>query len=197
MSSVNWGLFNLFRDLFLAQVVGMDVTNWVPSGEFSTGWWVQTIFITLVTAVQALLNHRFLRLTTIVTDFSGYLIFATAIALTLALLAFAPSLNFGRLFTYTNFTGPAGGDVWPQATVMIYVLGLGLLHAVYTITGFDASAHTSEETRNAQVEVPKGMQQLVIADEFVLLAGVFNVGSHFLELAAFPCLLLLRFHDEA
>ena len=40
---------------------------------------------------------------------------------------------------------------------MIYVLGLGLLHAVYTITGFDASAHTSEETRNAQVEVPKGM----------------------------------------
>ncbi|MGB8638241.1 MAG: amino acid permease [Pseudolabrys sp.] len=157
VSSVNWGLFNLFRDLFLAQVVGMDVTNWVPSGEFSTGWWVQTIFITLVTAVQALLNHRFLRLTTIVTDFSGYLIFATAIVLTLALLAFAPSLNFGRLFTYTNFTGPAGGDVWPQATVMIYVLGLGLLHAVYTITGFDASAHTSEETRNAQVEVPKGM----------------------------------------
>ncbi len=157
VSSVNWGLFNLFRDLFLAQVVGMDVTNWVPSGEFSTGWWVQTIFITLVTAVQALLNHRFLRLTTIVTDFSGYLIFATAIVLTLALLAFAPSLNFGRLFTYTNFTGPAGGDVWPQATVMIYVLSLGLLHAVYTITGFDASAHTSEETRNAQVEVPKGM----------------------------------------
>jgi len=105
VSSVNWGLFNLFRDLFLAQVVGMDVTNWVPSGEFSTGWWVQTIFITLVTAVQALLNHRFIRLTTIVTDFSGYLIFATAIVLTLALLAFAPSLNFGRLFTYTNFTG--------------------------------------------------------------------------------------------
>src|SRR5512132_3780772 len=70
VSSVNWGLFNLFRDLFLAQVVGMDVTSWVPAGEFSTGWWVQTIFIAAVTAVQALLNHRFLRLTTIVTDFS-------------------------------------------------------------------------------------------------------------------------------
>jgi amino acid transporter len=157
VSSVNWGLYNLFRDLFLAQVIGMDVTNWIPNGEFSTGWWVQTIFITAVTATQALLNHRFLRLTTVLTDFSGYLIFATTIVLTLALLAFAPSLNFGRLFTFTNFTGEAGGNVWPQATVMIYVLCLGLLHAVYTITGFDASAHTSEETRNAQVEVPRGM----------------------------------------
>jgi amino acid transporter len=157
VSSVNWGLYNLFRDLFLAQVIGMDVTNWIPNGEFSTGWWVQTIFITAVTATQALLNHRFLRLTTVLTDFSGYLIFATTIVLTLALLAFAPSLNFGRLFTFTNFTGETGGNVWPQATVMIYVLGLGLLHAVYTITGFDASAHTSEETRNAQVEVPRGM----------------------------------------
>lgn len=157
VSSVNWGLYNLFRDLFLAQVIGMDVTNWIPNGEFSTGWWVQTIFITAVTATQALLNHRFLRLTTVLTDFSGYLIFATTIVLTLALLAFAPSLNFGRLFTFTNFTGETGGNVWPQATVMIYVLCLGLLHAVYTITGFDASAHTSEETRNAQVEVPRGM----------------------------------------
>jgi amino acid transporter len=31
------------------------------------------------------------------------------------------------------------------------------LHVCYTITGFDASAHTSEETRDAQRSVPKGM----------------------------------------
>jgi amino acid transporter len=180
VSSVNWGLYNLFRDLFLAQVIGMDVTNWIPNGEFSTGWWVQTIFITAVTAVQALLNHRFLRLTTVLTDFSGYLIFATAIVLTLALLAFAPSLNFGRLFTYTNFTGESGGNVWPQATVMIYVLCLGLLHAVYTITGFDASAHTSEETRNAQVEVPKGMIRSV------WWSGLFGYAMVFAMVLALP-----------
>ena len=28
---------------------------------------------------------------------------------------------------------------------------------MYTITGFDASGHTSEETHDAQVNVPKGM----------------------------------------
>ena len=53
VSSVNWGLFNLFRDLFLAQVLGWDVTSWIPSGEFSGGWWIQTIFITTVTVAQA------------------------------------------------------------------------------------------------------------------------------------------------
>src|SRR4029079_10416813 len=157
VSSVNFGLFNLFRDLFLAQVLGMDVTAWTSTGELSQGWWIQTIFITAVTVVQAILNHYFLRITTILTDWSGYIIMATAIVLTLALLAFAPSLNFGRLFTFTNFTGDAGVGVWPQAQVFLYVAALGLLHAVYTITGFDASAHTSEETRNAQREVPKGM----------------------------------------
>ncbi|MBL8895758.1 MAG: amino acid permease [Rhizobiales bacterium] len=157
VASVNWGLFNLFRDLFLAQVLGMDVSGWVPDGEFSRGWWIQTIFIVAVTVIQAILNHYFLRLTTLLTDWSGYIILATAVVLTLALLAFAPSLNFSRLFTFTNFTGDAGGGVWPAAQASLYVFALALLHVVYTITGFDASAHTSEETRNAQKEVPKGM----------------------------------------
>jgi hypothetical protein len=29
--------------------------------------------------------------------------------LTLSMLVFAPSLDFSRLFTFTNFTGDAGG----------------------------------------------------------------------------------------
>jgi amino acid transporter len=161
VSSVNMGLFLLFRDLFLADVVGMDVSGWTSGAMFDHGWWVQTIFITAVTAVQAILNHYFLRLTTVLTDASGYIILATAVVLTLALLAFAPTHDFGRLFRFQNFTGDAGGGVWPQAQVGIYVFAIGLLHAVYTITGFDASAHTSEETRDAQKEVPKGMLRSV------------------------------------
>ena len=164
VSSVNWGLYNLFRDLFLAQVLGMDVTAWIPDAtnpEFSTGWWHQTIFIILVTVAQAVLNHYYLRLTTILTDWSGYIILATAVVLTLALLAFAQSHDFSRLFTFHNYTGDAGGGVWPASTIGIYVFLIGLLHVVYTITGFDASAHTSEETRDAQKEVPKGMLRSV------------------------------------
>jgi|GEM_PF-19519 len=157
VSSVNMGLFLLFRDLFLAQVMQWDVTSWTSTGEFSTGWWKQTIFITIVTAIQAYINHKQLKLTTILTDWSGYIIMITAVVLTLAMLIWAPSHDFGRLFTFHNYTGEAGGSVWPASSVVIFVFLIGLLHVVYTITGFDASAHTSEETRDAQKEVPKGM----------------------------------------
>ena len=33
---------------------------------------------------------------------------------------------------------------------------------IYTITGYDASAHTSEETRNAAMSVPRGMVMSVV-----------------------------------
>ncbi len=163
VSSVNMGVFFLFRDLFLTQVLGWDTAaaGWVSAVPFDQGWWTQTIFIGGITIAQCILNHYFLRLTTVLTDFSGYLILATAVLLTIAFLAFAPSLDFNRLVTFTNYTGDAGGGVWPQATVMLYIIGIGLLHGVYTITGFDASAHTSEETRNASREVPKGMMRSV------------------------------------
>jgi amino acid transporter len=117
----------------------------------------------LVLATQALFNHFGIRITTMLTDFSGYLIFAVAIVLTIALLAFAPSIDIGRLFTFTNFTGDAGGGVWPQQSGSVaYAFMLGLILTCYTITGFDASAHTSEETRDAARTVPQGMIQAVI-----------------------------------
>lgn len=150
VSSVNFGVYLLFKDLFVAGVLGVDVSGW--------GWWTQTLFITGVTITQALFNHYGIRTTTILTDFSGYLIFVGSVVLILALLFWAPSIDLSRLFTFQNFTGAAGGGVWPTAAQTVYfALFLGLLQGVYTITGFDASGHTSEETRNAAREVPKGM----------------------------------------
>ena len=43
----------------------------------SLGWWHQTVFLTLITASQAFLNHRGIRIASKITDVSGYLIFAT------------------------------------------------------------------------------------------------------------------------
>ncbi len=158
VASVNFGVFLLFRDLFLGNVLGMDVAAWTSKEFMDSAWWTQTIFITVITASQALLNHVGIRATTLLTDFSGYLIFAVALLLTLGLLAYAPSLDFARLFTFSNFSGDAGGGVWPTAVQSIgFVFLLGLLQGVYTVTGFDASAHTAEETRNAAREAPRGM----------------------------------------
>ena len=40
---------------------------------------------------------------------------------------------------------------------VIYALLIGLLMAQYTITGFDASAHVAEETRDAARSAPRGI----------------------------------------
>lgn len=108
----------------------------------------------LMTASHALINHLGIRATTRLTDFSGYLILGGAVLLTVVLLAYAPSYDFSRLWTFTNNSGAAGGDVWPETTSIFSLFLLGLLLPIYTLTGYDASAHTSEETLQAAKHVP-------------------------------------------
>jgi amino acid transporter len=119
-------------------------------------------FVALITIAQALLNHFGIKLTTMLTDISGYIILATTVALVLGCLIFAQSLDISRLWTFTNYSGEVGGNVFPQTDNMTYLFLLCLLLPVYTITGYDASAHTSEETVNAAMSVPKGIVSSVI-----------------------------------
>ncbi|MBF6593731.1 MAG: amino acid permease [Thermaceae bacterium] len=116
----------------------------------------QIIFVVIITALQALVNHLGIGLTTRLTDLSGYLIFGVTLVLTASLLIFAPSHDWSRLWTFHNYSGDAGGGVWPS-TSLTWVFLLGLLLPIYTITGFDASAHTSEETVGANRAVPRGI----------------------------------------
>ncbi|MCJ7993391.1 amino acid permease [Rhizobium cremeum] len=123
----------------------------------------RVVFVALITGLQALINHFGIGLTAKLTDFSGYLIFATAILLTVVCLISAPSYEIGRLFTFSNYTGTEGASlVWPTAVSGTMAFLLGLLLPIYTITGYDASAHTSEETVKAAHSVPKGMVSSVI-----------------------------------
>ena len=47
--------------------------------------------------------------------------------------------------------------MFPQSDNMLYLFPLCLLLPIYTITGYDASAHTSEETKKAAHSVPHGI----------------------------------------
>ncbi|MBX4966472.1 amino acid permease [Rhizobium binae] len=123
----------------------------------------RVVFVAIITALQAGINHFGIGLTAKLTDFSGYLIFATAILLTIVCLAAAPSWDISRLFTFANYTGTEGASlVWPVTVSTGMAFLLGLLLPVYTITGYDASAHTSEETLKAAVSVPRGMVSSVL-----------------------------------
>jgi amino acid transporter len=175
VASVDVGVYNLFKDLVLNGVFGMDVSGFgLPHLIIGTA---------IILVAQALLNHYGIRVTTLLTDLSGYLILAVAIVLTIALVAFAPDLDFGRLFTFTNFTGDAGGGVWPRTENAFVGFLLGLLLVCYTVTGYDASAHTSEETRDAAVSVPRGMWHAVL---WSVIFGYFMVCAFVLAMPSVP-----------
>jgi amino acid transporter len=158
-AAVNVGVYTLFTSLILP-LFGVD-----PSKLTLVH---QAIGVVLITASHALFNHLGIRITSRLTDFSGYLIFTVSVVLMVTLLIFAPTHDFSRLFRFANYSGDAGGGVWPSSSHMPYLLLLAILWPAYTITGFDASAHTSEETINASVNVPKGIVRSVY------LSGLFG-----------------------
>jgi amino acid transporter len=81
-----------------------------------------------------------------------------------------PGFHVDRLTTFANYSGLPAGDspVWPRTQSIAWLFALGSLLPAYTITGFDASAHTSEETVGAAVNVPKGIVRSV------LVSGLFG-----------------------
>ena len=74
-----------------------------------------------------------------------------------------------------------GSFAWPTPLLFgipLYVMLIGLLNAQYTLTGYDASAHMSEETHDAERSAPKGIIYSVIVSViagFVLLVAM-NIG---------------------
>ncbi len=133
-----------------------------------TGTDLQVVgFVAVVTIIQAVFNHIGIRATTFLTDISGTIIFATTAVLVVACLYFAPAIDISRLWTFTNYSGEIGGNVFPQSGSMGYLFLLCLLLPVYTITGYDASAHTSEETKGAAMSVPKGIVTAVFWSSLV------------------------------
>ena len=151
-AAVNVGSYQLFAT-FLGPLFGFDPAKLTLLH--------QAIGVALISVSQGLLNHFGIRLTTLLTDFSGYLIFAVAFVLTVTMLFAARGHDWGRLFAFTNLSGDPGGGVWPQRGNMFVMFLLGLMWPIYTITGFDASAHTAEETVQAARNVPKGMLRSV------------------------------------
>jgi amino acid transporter len=160
------GAINIGTAYFFAGTFGSNLT-FLGEGGFTGSDWQVVGFVAAITILQAIFNHVGIRVTTFLTDISGYIIFLTTAVLVVACLYYAQSIDISRLWTFTNYSGAAGNETFPQSDNMGYLFLLCLLLPVYTITGYDASAHTSEETRSAATSVPKGIVSAVIWSSLV------------------------------
>src|SRR5258708_40091413 len=118
VSSVDVGLWQiLFVPLIGQNFLGWDPSHFIPDTTKpfldqiqTSAYWVQALAIAIILGSQALFNHMGIRATTILTDFSGYLIFVVATLLTIAMVAYAPHIDLSRLVTFTHYTqDPRGG----------------------------------------------------------------------------------------
>jgi amino acid transporter len=187
VASVNAGVYDPFFKSFVAPLLGVTPETLakpvIKLGSFQLNLF-QSGFVAAITASQAILNHAGIRITTRLTDMSGYLIFAVAIALTASLLVYSKTRpELSRLVTFTNLTGVKDG-FWPtkiESPTLAFLSGL--LLTVYTITGFDASAHASEETHDAARNVPRGILRSVV---WSVLFGYLMVATFVLVLPSVP-----------
>ncbi|HEV2778654.1 MAG TPA: amino acid permease [Actinophytocola sp.] len=97
-------------------------------------------------------------------------------------LAFLPDNHQSASFVFGEFVNNTG---WSSG---FYVALLGLLLAQYTFTGYDASAHMTEETHDAARSGPRGIVMSIVVSliaGWILLIGVtFAIQSYDDEVAS-------------
>jgi amino acid transporter len=154
-------------------------------GFFSTSWHsgsLNTIFLFFIgiLAIAAVVNIFSSQLLAMVNNVSVWWHVFGAAAIVL-ILVFLPHhhASASSVFTSTvNNTGFFGGKTHGLG-FLIVVLPIGALLTQYTITGYDASAHLSEETRSAADGAAKGMWRSIfysaIGGWILLLAFLFAV----------------------
>jgi amino acid transporter len=148
---------------------------------------VFVIYLILL-AVHGLLNTFGVKLVKRLGDVSVWWhVAGVAIIFTVLLTKIAPSGNrMGLLDKAPDLTAIG----WPSQGffTIAYMFGIGLLLAQYTITGFDASAHVSEETVGARVEAPKAIVRAIY---------VSAIAAFILNLAMTLAIPRDRFYDIA
>ena len=134
----------------------------------STAHWVTILILAIVLFVHGLMNQFGIKLVALLNDISVWW-HVIGVLIIVAVLAFVPSKHASASYVFSHIVNNTG---WGST---FYVLLLGLLLAQYTLTGYDASAHMTEETHNAARSGPRGIVMSIVVSViagWVLLIGV-------------------------
>ncbi|QGG40307.1 amino acid permease [Aeromicrobium yanjiei] len=160
----------------------MDLTLQTVSEGWRDSYSLQRVFLIFIAilVVAALLNIFSGHLLAVVNNISVWW-HVVGVALIIAVLLIIPDTHQSLSFMFTekiNNSGYADGSV-NGGTYWFLVLPLGFLLTQYTITGFDASAHLSEETQGAAEGAAKGIWRSIaysaLGGWLLLLAFLFAV----------------------
>jgi amino acid transporter len=157
----------------------LSLTTGLPVNKWST-----LVTFLVIIALHGLLNTFGVNLVKILSDVSAWW-HLVGVAVIVVVLAVVPDHHYsiGDVFiqvkntTGFGFTGAA-----------VYAVLIGLLMAQYTYTGYDASAHVAEETRDAARSAPRGVVLSVvvsvIAGFFLLFAITWAIQNYDAEAAS-------------
>ncbi|MFD8716867.1 amino acid permease [Streptomyces sp. NPDC059629] len=172
-----WGWYTGWLNLLglLGAIAGIDYGAALFTGALLNLQWgfeptlgsVMVIFLCIL-ALHLTLNLFGVRLVSVLNSISVWWHLG-GVTVIVGALAILPSHHQSAHFVFGEFVNNTG---WSSP---LYVAVLGLLLAQYTFCGYDASAHLSEETTDAQVSASRGIIHSIgwswLAG-FVLLAGL-------------------------
>ncbi|WP_329025366.1 amino acid permease [Streptomyces sp. NBC_00690] len=172
-----WGWYTGWLNLLglLGAIAGIDYGAALFTGALLHLQWgfeptpgtTMLIFICIL-LLHATLNLFGVRLVSVLNSISVWWHLG-GVALIVGVLAVVPKDHQSPEFVFTEFVNNTG---WENP---IYVAAIGLLLAQYTFSGYDASAHLSEETSNASVTAAQGIVRAIWVSwiaGFALLAGL-------------------------
>jgi amino acid transporter len=175
VASVGYGAaFFLYNTLALYEVsiLGMDFTD--GSKVLAETW----LLFALILALYTVLNIFGDRILATLNNISvGWHVLGVAVVI--GLLVFVPDNHQSADFVFTERFNNSGHFDGSNSSLgfWLFVLPIGFLLAMYTQTGYDASAHTAEETKGASIAAAQGVWRSVFFSAligwFVLLAFLF------------------------
>ena len=177
------GLLAVIASVAYGCATFFDLAFMSLSESWAAGYSLQRVFIMfiVVLVLVSVLNIFSGHLMALLNNVSVWWHVIGAAAVILILIILPPThMSIADVFTMrvNNSAGLAGGET-TGLLFWIYVLPLGFLLTQYTITGFDASAHLSEETQGAADGAAKGIWRSIfysaIGGWILLLAFLFAV----------------------
>src|SRR5215469_3035290 len=138
--------------------------------------WETIVIYAIVLAVHGLLNQFGIRLVALLNDVSVWW-HIIGVLIIVAVVAFVPTHHLPAKDVFTGLFNNSGLNIgwW-------YIIPVGLLMAQYTFTGYDASAHMTEETHKAATAGPRGIVMSIVVSLFagwILLIGVTFAIQHY------------------